>query len=347
MPPRKSRTSRPGPSITDVARHVGLSQQTVSRVANGATNVRPETRDRVVAAMTELGYVPNQAARALRSGSFASIGLIAHRLSRTGESRIAEAVVDGARDAGYTVTLVDVEEPDDERVADAAQRLTHQAVDGLVLLRAEGAPPEFLFPARIPVVVADSRPSPHYATVTADEFGGGGLAVDHLLGLGHRTVHHVGGPADSVPGLLRERGWRAALTAAGAPVTEVVRGDWTAHSGLEIGARLAQDPTVTAVWCANDEMAAGVMLAMHRSGRRIPHDVSIVGFDGIELTEVLWPPLTTVRQDFDTVGRHLVAALLAQIPGAPGSGEDAVPPRHQVLPVSLLERESTAPPPQR
>lgn len=197
------------------------------------------------------------------------------------------------------------------------------------------------------MVVADSRPSPHYATVTADEFGGGGLAVDHLLGLGHRTVHHVGGPADSVPGLLRERGWRAALTAAGAPVTEVVRGDWTAHSGLEIGARLAQDPTVTAVWCANDEMAAGVMLAMHRSGRRIPHDVSIVGFDGIELTEVLWPPLTTVRQDFDTVGRHLVAALLAQIPGAPGSGEDAVPPRHQVLPVSLLERESTAPPPQR
>ncbi len=331
---------RPGPSIADVARLAGVSQQTVSRVSTGATNVRPETRERVLAAMDQLGYSPNHAARALRSGSFGTIGLIAHRLTRTGESRTFEGVVEAARQHGYSVTLVDVRTPSSSDVSDAVRRLDHQAIDGLVVIRAEDATPATLaLPPRLPVVVSDSRFVGHHPAVGTDQAEGASLAVQHLLDLGHPTVHHVGGPLDSTPARVRADAWRTRLRAAGRPVPEEWHGDWSAASGYSVGAQIAASSDVTAVFCANDEMAAGVIRALHEAGRRVPEDVSVVGFDDIPMAEYLWPPLTTVRQDFTAIGAELVELLMRQI-----RDHTRLAGHHVVVPTTLVVRASTAPP---
>lgn len=331
---------RQGPSIGDVARLAGVSQQTVSRVSTGATNVRPATRDRVLEAMDQLGYSPNHAARALRSGSFGAIGLIAHRLDRTGESRTLEAVAAAARQEGYSITLVDVRTPTSSDVSDAVRRLSHQAIDGLVVIRAEDSSPATLaLPPRLPVVASDSRFMGVHPAVGTDQTQGASAAVQHLLDLGHTTVHHVAGPLDSTPARVRLEAWRTRLRAAGRPVPPVLHGDWSSASGLRLGVDLVKDPDVTAVFCANDEMAAGVIRALHEAGARVPEDVSVVGFDDIPLSEYLWPPLTTVRQDFTTIGENLVDLLMQQI------REHTVLTGHHVLvPTDLVVRASTAPP---
>lgn len=327
----------PRASIADVARLAGVAPITVSRVANGSDAVRPATRERVQSAMAMLGYAPNTAARALRNGSFETIGLVAHRFARTGESRTIEGVVEAARAEGYTVALVDVVSPAD--VSEAATRLRHQAVDGLIVIRAEVATPtDLALPPGMPVVVSDSRFVGHHAAVGSDQIGGSRSAVEHLLGLGHPTVHHIAGPADSAPAVQREETWQETLRRAGRPVPPVLRGDWTPQSGYALGAQIADDPSVTAVYSANDEMAAGLMRALHERGVRVPEDVSVVGFDDAALTEFLWPPLTTVRQDFRTIGSELVRLLLAQV-----RDHVDVSREHVVVGTTLQVRASTGP----
>ncbi|CAL8975684.1 Ribose operon repressor [Cellulomonas sp. T2.31MG-18] len=327
----------PRASIGDVARLAGVAPITVSRVANGSDAVRPATRERVQSAMAMLGYAPNTAARALRNGSFETIGLVAHRFARTGESRTIEGVVEAARAEGYTVALVDVVSPAD--VSEAATRLRHQAVDGLIVIRAEVATPtDLALPPGMPVVVSDSRFVGHHAAVGSDQIGGSRSAVEHLLGLGHPTVHHIAGPADSAPAVQREETWQETLRRAGRPVPPVLRGDWTPQSGYALGAQIADDPSVTAVYSANDEMAAGLMRALHERGVRVPEDVSVVGFDDAALTEFLWPPLTTVRQDFRTIGSELVRLLLAQV-----RDHVDVSREHVVVGTTLQVRASTGP----
>lgn len=327
----------PRASIGDVARLAGVAPITVSRVANGSDAVRPATRERVLSAMAMLGYAPNTAARALRNGSFETIGLVAHRFARTGESRTIEGVVEAARAEGYTVALVDVVSPAD--VSEAATRLRHQAVDGLIVIRAEVATPtDLALPPGMPVVVSDSRFVGHHAAVGSDQIGGSRSAVEHLLGLGHPTVHHLAGPADSAPAVQREETWQETLRRAGRPVPPVLRGDWTPQSGYALGAQIADDPSVTAVYSANDEMAAGLMRALHERGVRVPDDVSVVGFDDAALTEFLWPPLTTVRQDFRTIGSELVRLLLAQV-----RDHVDVSREHVVVGTTLQVRASTGP----
>ncbi|WP_123815598.1 LacI family DNA-binding transcriptional regulator [Myceligenerans xiligouense] len=326
--------------MTDVAALAGVSAQTVSRVARDEPTVRQETASRVRAAMEQLGYTPNRAARALRYGRFRTVGMIAHRLARTGESRTVEAVVEAAQAEGYTVTLVDVASPAPDEMSAAVARLSHQDIDGLIIVRAETATPDTLaLPSHLPVVVSDSRFVGHHPAVGADQAGGARAAVGHLLALGHRTVHHLAGPADSTPARQREEAWREMLEAAGAAVPAVVRGDWTAASGYATGTGLAADPEVTAVFAANDEMAAGLVRALHEAGRPVPGEVSVVGFDGIELSAQLWPPLTTVAQDFGEIGRQLVDLLLRQV-----RDDEDLQDTHSVVPVRLVERASTAPP---
>ena len=216
---------------------------------------------------------------------------------------------------------------------------------GVVVLGLETADVERLeAPGRLPVVVADSRTLVH-PTVGFDQRGGAQAAVAHLLGLGHETVHMIAGPADSLQSRQREEAWRAMLTAAGADVPELHRGDWTPTSGYEVGRRLANDPAVTAVFVANDEMAAGLLRALHEAGRGIPEEVSVVGVDDV-LAEHLWPPLTTVRQDFAGIGANLVRELLRHLP--PHDRVGSRPPASTTLvPARLVVRASTGPAPRR
>ncbi len=330
-----------GPSIEDVARLAGVSAQTVSRVSTGATSVRPATRDRVLAAMGQLGYAPNRAARALRNGSFGTLGLLAHRFERTGEALTLKAVVEAAKAENHSVTLLDVDDPRADGWEHAAQRLSHQAIDGLVIIRAEQATPDSLaLPAGLPIAVSDSRLVGYYPCVVADQVQGSQLAVRHLLGLGHRTVHHLAGPGDSDPAALRAATWQRCLEEVGVRPPQLWRGDWTAASGYAMGRQIADDPAITAVYCANDEMAFGLMRALAEHGRRVPEDVSVVGFDGIELSEYSVPPLTTVKQDFRRIGHELVRLVVAQLQAQTVASRDRV-----VVPTELVVRGTTAPPP--
>jgi DNA-binding LacI/PurR family transcriptional regulator len=290
--------------------------------------------------MNTLGYSPNTAARALRSGNFQMIGVIAHRLARTGEFRTIEAVADAAMRESYTVTLLDIETTSSTGLSAAVARLRHQAIDGLVIIRAEmDTPSKLVLPPDLPVVVSDSRFLGTKPAVGTDQVAAAAAAIDHLFSLGHRTIHHLAGPSDSDPAEMRVATWRRKLAEAGHNVPPLFRGDWSAASGYREGQRIAATKGVTAVFAANDEMAAGLMRALHEHGLDVPGDVSVVGVDGVDLAEYLWPPLTTVAQDFTMIGNELVALLLRQI----REGVSAVDEQVKV-PATLIQRSSTAPP---
>ncbi|MGW7685546.1 LacI family DNA-binding transcriptional regulator [Kribbella sp. NPDC054772] len=332
-----------GPSIGDVARLAGVSAQTVSRVSTGSEPVRAETKERVLDAMRQLGYAPNHAARALRRGNFRSIGLIAHQVIRTGESKTIEAVIEAARREGFSVSLVDVESPSSSDVSEAVQHLSHQAIDGLIIIRAETATPTTLaLPPTLPVAVSDSRFVGHHPAIGADQVGGSRAAVRHLIELGHRTVHHIAGPDDSGPADLRATAWRETLLDAGLEVPAIIRGDWSANSGYRIGKELAERKDVTAVFAANDEMACGLIHALHEAGRDVPDDVSVVGFDDIDVAEHFWPPLTTVRQQFHQIGTELVDLILRQM-----RERIQLIDFHGTVAAPLVVRQSTAAPRKR
>ena len=225
----------------------------------------------------------------------------------------------------------------------AVYRLSHQTIDGLVVVQAGRAGPDHLsLPQAMPVAVSDSALVGYYPSASADQVGGVRDAVGHLLALGHRTVHHVSGPEGSQSALIRKATWAACLREAGALVPEPVLGDWEAAAGYKAGLHLAADPDVTAVFCGNDEVALGLIRAMHEQGRRVPQDVSVVGFDGLDLGEYSFPPLTTIRQDFKRHGREMVGLVLEQVTTGPVDGSRSV-----IIPTELVLRGSTAPPPTR
>ncbi|KAA9108536.1 LacI family DNA-binding transcriptional regulator [Microbacterium rhizomatis] len=321
--------------MADVAARAGVSGQTVSRVVNESPRVDPATRTRVEAAMRALGYRPHRAARALRTGRTQTIGLVVSTLATVGNSRMLQAVADAAASRGYALTVVTLGVRAD--IDSAFEALREQGVDGAIVLNeATAVVRDATAPAGLRLVVVDSAADERFAVVGTAHADGARTATEHLLGLGHRTVHHVAGPADSYAAAERERGWRAALAHAGVPAPEVARGDWTAASGHAAVAFVAAD--ATAVFAANDQMALGALRALAEAGRRVPGDVSVVGFDDIADAADYLPPLTTVRQDFDRLGERAVTLLV-------GSIEAELPPEPaESVPTSLVVRESTAPP---
>ena len=326
-------------SMADVAAAAGVSGQTVSRVANDRSNVDPDTLRRVLDAMASLGYRPNSAARALRSGRFRSIGVIMFSLSSYGNTRTLDALASVAAASGYSITLITVQSASQSDVSGAFLRLHEHAVDGIVILIETHrlGENELSIPSGLPVVVVDSSADYPYAVVDNDQAQGARLATEHLLDLGHETVWHVSGPPESFAAERRRDAWRAALEERGCRVPPLQIGDWTAESGHRIGATLAEDPSVTAVFAANDQMALGVIRALHEAGRAVPGDVSVVGYDDMPESANFWPPLTTVRQRFERVGEEAMSALIADIEGA--GGEHA----RTLVPTSLVVRESSGP----
>lgn len=328
-------------SMADVARLAGVSSQTVSRVSNGHPSVVGSTRQQVLAAMRELGYRPNSAARALKRGAFRTIGVILFSLSSTGNSRTLEAIADHAATEGYAITLIPVAVPTQDGVLGAFTRLGELAVDGIIVIMEvhllDAA--TVTLPPHVQVVVADSDAGDRYSVVDTDQADGTRQAVSHLLDLGHATVWHVTGPQESFASGRREQAWRETLEAAGRPVPPPLHGDWSAESGYRAGLALAEQADCTAVFAANDQMALGVLRALHERGISVPADVSVVGFDDIPDAASFIPPLTTVHQDFAEVGRRCVQGVLRQI----GSGEHA--PGTTLVPTRMVVRQSTAPPP--
>lgn len=317
--PRRRASSSGRASMATVAARAGVSGQTVSRVANGSPRVDPETRARVEQAMAELGYRPHRAARALRTGRSQTIGLVVTTLATVGNSRMLQATAEAAAERGYALTLVTAR----DSVAAAFAQLAEQEVDGAIVLNeASALVPAVQRPAGLRLVVVDAPAAPDLVVVHSDHSGGATEATTRLLASGHRVVHHLAGPVDSFAAAERERGWRESLRAVGVDPPEVVRGDWSADAGYAAEAAFA---AASAVFCANDQMALGLLRALAESGRRVPDDVAVIGFDDVPDAANYRPPLTTVRQDFTALARRAVDLLASEIEGTADAASVTVP----------------------
>jgi DNA-binding LacI/PurR family transcriptional regulator len=327
------------PVMADVARLAGVSHQTVSRVVNGHNNLRPETRDRVLRAIRQLGYRPNTAARALVTRRSGTIGVIGSRSGFWGPSTVARTVQAAGREAGYFVSSANSPGLTRDELADAVDHLRDQGVEGIVLIAATD---EALEVARaqvdlgLPVVVIEGDETKARWTVGVDQLAGAEAGTRHLIELGHTEIGHLAGPQGWTETRARVSGWQRAMNAAGLRPSEHLTGDWSARSGFELGKDIARRRNLTAVFCANDQMALGLLRALSEGGIEVPGEVSVVGFDDIPEAAYLIPPLTTVRQDFTAVGHRAIEILQAAIAGEP-SPERLISPE-------LVVRASTAAP---
>ncbi|MEU2288801.1 LacI family DNA-binding transcriptional regulator [Streptomyces sp. NPDC013178] len=329
------------PRSADVAQLAGVSRKTVSRVLNNEPYVSDEARRRVLAAAEELGYRLNHAARALASGRTRSVGVVALGTAGYGTASLLVHIEQAVRDAGYALRVINTPDGDPEGIAGAVESLLEQGVDGVVVSEpiVKGEVP---LRVDVPVLFLGAPPSFTATRTMAVSVGARELAraaTEHLLDLGHQTVHHLAGPRQWYATKDRIEGWQAALAARGAHEPPLLNGDWSAASGYAAGRALASDRSVTAVFAAGDEMAIGLIHALREAGRRVPEDISVVGFDGNPVFAYVSPPLTTVRQPFEASAREGIRLLVHAI-----EKPDAEPPRAEEPPVELVVRGSTAPP---
>jgi DNA-binding LacI/PurR family transcriptional regulator len=327
--------------MMDVARLAGVSHQTVSRVLNEHKNVSEQTRLKVRAAIAELGYRPDRAARALVTGTSQVIGVVAQNSSLYGPASMLTAFEEAAQAIGFAVNVGSVRSLDERSIVEAVERHLDQRVAGLVVIApvASAGTALDLLPADVPLVTIDGDPDRSKSLVTVDQEAGARAATRRLLEAGHRTVWHISGPSDWFDAAGRVRGWEEALTEAGVEIPPLLTGDWSAESGYRNGQLLARLPDVTAVFTANDHIALGLLRALNEHGRRVPGDVSIIGFDDVPEAAYFTPPLTTVRPDFAAVAAASLELLMAQI----SSGPSDTVARRTIAP-SLVERDSVASP---
>lgn len=334
------------PKLRDVAEAAGVSTATVSRALSAPELVSNATRAVVMKAVEATGYRMNHAARNLRRRQAGGIVVLVPNLANPFFAQILSGIAAAMAPSGYNVLIADTRQGD--AGGSILDYLHNNRADGLIVLDA-GLPPEMLAAgqrraAQPPIVFAcewlegDGR-----ASVTIDNAHGARLAVDHLVALGHRRIGHVGGPAGNILTATRERGTRDALAAHGLAQREewFFAGDFSLGSGAAAAQRwLAMADRPTAVFCASDAMACGFVGALHRAGMRVAEDVSVVGFDDIEIAAHLVPALTTIAQPRRQIGETAALRLLEMIrqPEQPRGGKE-------VLAVELVVRESTAAPP--
>ncbi|HEX6355820.1 LacI family DNA-binding transcriptional regulator [Actinophytocola sp.] len=335
-----ARSPARGPSIIDVARLAGVSVPTVSRVINGSVPVSAERRDRVVTAIQELGYRPNGAARALVTGRQSVIAVLASNTTRYGYATTIQGIEEAARLAGFIVMITVIETDEPEAVRATVDLALSHPVAGVVVLRFDpaGAAALRALPAGLPVVAAAGGKGDGVPHAVLDDMAGAMAATEYLLGLGHRTVHHLAVPA-SGRRVGRTTGWRRALTEAGAEVPPVLDTGWDPERAHRTALQIADRADITAVLCGNDELAVAFMRGLHEAGRRVPDEISVVGFDDHPLGRYLTPALTTVRQDFADLGRRSFALLGGLLDTGEAEKTSSTAP-------SLVIRESSGPPPQ-
>lgn len=333
---RGSRTA----NILDVARLAGVSHQTVSRVLNDLPNVRPATRARVEQAIAQLRYSPSPAARALVTRRTRTIGLVTPGVSDFGPTSIAMQFNVAARAARYSVETVTSPGGDPSAVRAIVEGLLRQRVDAIVLVVVDADVLEAVrsLDLSIPMVAAASAARRSPLIVSIDQYRGARTAVRHLAELGHERILHLAGPPRSSDSIERVRGWRDELASRRLEVVEPRHGDWSAASGYHLGADLDVAPG-SAVFVGNDHMAIGVLSALRERGLRVPEDVSVVGFDDVPEAGYLYPPLTTVRQDFAALGELIMQKVLVAVEEPETATADTPLPTH------LIVRQSTRPGP--
>ncbi|MBS0254018.1 MAG: LacI family DNA-binding transcriptional regulator [Proteobacteria bacterium] len=342
------------PTIEDVAALSGVGRSTVSRVLNGSPSVTEAARERVRRAVAMLDYKVNLQARSLASGVSRQLVLVAASdLESEPNSYYHSGLELGAlracAEAGYSLGVHSFNPARADSVRQIVGLIDGGRCDGLLL------PPPFADdPALVDAILARGCPlvaigggpetRARTAVVGVDDCAAGTALAHHLLALGHRRFGYIRGPAGHVSAEGRFEGFVGALRAAGLDPAEarVARGDFTFRTGIEAAAALFAEPhdRPTALICANDDMAAGALLALHKLGIDIPGQVSVAGFDDTPVSEIVWPPLTTVHQPVKTIAQRAVEQLVAAI----GLGRERLEPGFEVVPYRLVLRESTAGP---
>lgn len=318
---------------------------TASRVVSGSTPVREALREKVIAAIKELNYRPNVAARAARSGSV-RIGIVLTNPKSTllGEFLLG-AYGESTRIGAHLLLEPAIEEP---VKLDALRRLVRTGVDGVILPPPLGDSAPALALLRkeniLALAFATAEPRSSISAVTIDDFSGAAVMTQHLIDRGHRRIAFVQGRPEQTPAQRREAGYRATMEKNGLPVRAswVTPGAFTFKSGLEAARKLlALSPRPTAIFAANDDMAAGVIALAHGMDLKLPHDLSVAGFDDSPIAATLWPPLTTIHQPISTMASTAVRTIgdVVRLNRADGHAT----PLHHRMECSLVERGSTAP----
>ncbi|HJV97861.1 MAG TPA: LacI family DNA-binding transcriptional regulator [Arthrobacter sp.] len=328
------------PVIADVARLAGVSVPTVSRVLTGNIPVSQGLRERVEAAIKELNYRPSSLARTLRSGERTMIAIFAASTSAYGYANTLAGIEETAQAAGYSVVISAVRSAEEPDVQAALEGALQQQLAGIIVLDFDPSGAEVLkhLPTTIPTVAASGFPigQPGFPYAFIDEYAAGRQATEHLLHLGHQTVHHLGlFPLTQFSG--RYQGWHDALTDAGITPPPVLEASRSARSGYEQGLRIAADPEMTAIFCSNDGLAVAALRALHEKGVRVPEEVSIIGWDNQPFSEFTWPALSTVSPDFKDLGQRAFQLLQQRLSATETVPDSKVRPK-------LLLRESTASP---
>ncbi|MBO1753434.1 LacI family DNA-binding transcriptional regulator [Actinotalea sp. BY-33] len=325
--------------MSDVAVVAGVSHQTVSRVLNSHPSVRPETRQRVLEAIEQLGYRRNVAARALVTRRTGTLGVVTSGSALFGPTSTLIAIEEAAREAGYFVSLATVARWEVPALLRTLEHFMSQGVEGIVVVASHDDAADAVrgFESTVPVVMVgpEDLQGPQLYSVAVDQYAGARMAVQHLLDLGHRDIVHLAGPEDWFDARARARAWRDALVEVGVEARTEIAGDWRADRGYEVGLEVVAEGPPSAVFAANDQLALGLLRAFAERGLRVPEDVSVVGFDDVDGSANFYPPLTTVRQEFRTLGTRCLEVLLAAIEGE-------TPSRQRIEP-RLVVRASSGP----
>lgn len=319
-----------------VAERAGVSTAVVSYVLNnGPRPVAPETREKVLKAIAEVGYRPNTVARALRSKRTMTLGLLVPDSSNPYFAELAKALEDAAFDRGYALLMANSSN-DPARELSQLRALVARQVDGLLVVRTGTAGSlQDEVPQDTALVLLDRAVDRDlFSSVIADNFGGARAGVEHLVAHGHRRIGCIVGPQDVPAARDRERGWAAALADAGLQPDEslVVRSPFSREGGYLAARSLLQaDPQLTALFASSDLQAVGALRACHEVGLRVPEDLAVVSFDGTLESEFTCPPLTVVQQSIATLAQLAMDLVLA--------GASSMP-QHLVAPYSLVRRHS-------
>ena len=333
MEPEKVRA----PNIRDVARLAGVSYQTVSRVLNEHPSIRESTKQRVLDVIREIGYRPNQAARALVTSRSRTIGVLTAQTVNYGPQTSVTAIEQAAREAGYRITITSIASRENPSIKAALDHLLTQAVEALVVIAPQVRVLEAIREMEIDVPYVTLQNADLGAhSMSIDQVAGARMATRHLIELGHTEIMHISGPQDWIEAEARMQGYLEAVNERDLRTRAPILGDWTAHFGYYAGLELLRFRDFTALFASNDQMALGFIHACLESGLSVPGDISVVGFDDIPEAAHFYPPLTTVRQNFAEIGRRAVSLLLSELQGDPVD--------HAQIEPELVVRRSTAAP---
>jgi len=335
-------------TIKQVAKAVGVSTQTVSRVLNDRPDVAPDTRERIQTAIKELGYQPSALARSLIQQRSYTLGVVTAGLKYIGPSRTLSGITSAAEEAGYALLLKELSHFDTDDVEPIFHALLSRHVDGIIWAVPEvgenrGWVSQLSLDLQIPIVYLAMAPRQNISSVSVDNYSGGRLAMSHLLEQGYRRIAHVSGPLDWWEARQRMEAWRDALQEARLMTGEDhwAEGNWSSASGVQAVEKLfEQYPEMDSIFVGNDQMALGVLQKASERGLRIPEDLGIVGFDNISESAFYSPALTTVQQDQYAVGKVAVGAML-KIIASNWQGNQTVEPESIMMTPALVVRQSS------